>query len=573
MSTLNPLNDISRTYLDTIAKMNKKEEETEVKRWEGELNLQMKTMANLTKEEKAESSEKEEEDRKKDDDLAGAPNKNGKNGKKKVKRWWDDDGDGKGYEKGEVKEAVYGRSAEKVEASRRKDDDLAGSPMTVTNADKKGNTPAYQAYKAGKKNVKTGKPLYKAADHMKKEGFSSWRDDLREIVSAHPMTDVESEKEVTEKKGIKNKVIINPKMSEAVAEIGGQVISETEVDLQEKKDKDTPDQVKAVIAYDRARHATDDATYDTMHGKKKQAKKERDYAKWQRDTGARDAQKSGHPWEHEKYGTREKEGKKSVKHAHVKDSVEYILDNLHHLNEADIADILARLEKKRIRQGGNPDESPLGKKTGRAMKAQQDKGRKKAGMSEGYGKKKKHNCASKVKHEEFGIGNCIKGMHTIDENNMVTHYDVEFAEYIVENCPVEELEILVSEMHVHQEQKAGVVKKEVKALQKAGNTLKGKDVAKADKIDTPNYKGYKFGVKEAKDWIQGAVKRPGAFTRKAKAAGMSVQQFAKHVDKNKDKYSTRTERQANLAQTFASMKKEDVEEMIFNYIAESHENA
>ena len=38
---------------------------------------------------------------------------------------------------------------------------------TVTNADKKGNTPAYQGYKAGKKNVKTGKPLYKAADHLK----------------------------------------------------------------------------------------------------------------------------------------------------------------------------------------------------------------------------------------------------------------------------------------------------------------------------------------------------------------------------------------------------------------------
>ena len=39
--------------------------------------------------------------------------------------------------------------------------------MIVTNADKKGNTPAYQGYKAGKKNVKTGKPLYKAADHLK----------------------------------------------------------------------------------------------------------------------------------------------------------------------------------------------------------------------------------------------------------------------------------------------------------------------------------------------------------------------------------------------------------------------
>ena len=37
---------------------------------------------------------------------------------------------------------------------------------TVTAADKKGNTPAYQGYKAGKKK-KDGTPMYKAADHMK----------------------------------------------------------------------------------------------------------------------------------------------------------------------------------------------------------------------------------------------------------------------------------------------------------------------------------------------------------------------------------------------------------------------
>ena len=87
-------------------------------------------------------------------------------------------------------------------------------------------------------------------------------------------------------------------------------------------EKDTPDQVKAVIAYDKARKGTEDAVYDTEHGKKKQAKKERDYAKWQRDKGAEDAQKSGHPWEHAKGSTREKEGKKSEKHAHIKDSFE-----------------------------------------------------------------------------------------------------------------------------------------------------------------------------------------------------------------------------------------------------------
>ena len=40
---------------------------------------------------------------------------------------------------------------------------------TVTSADKKGNTKAYQNFKSGMKNAITGKPLYKAADHLKKE--------------------------------------------------------------------------------------------------------------------------------------------------------------------------------------------------------------------------------------------------------------------------------------------------------------------------------------------------------------------------------------------------------------------
>ena len=63
-------------------------------------------------------------------------------------------------------EAVYGQSAGQELAKREKDDNAAGAPRdrrhVVTNADKKGNTPAYQRYKAGDKN-------YKAADHMKEE--------------------------------------------------------------------------------------------------------------------------------------------------------------------------------------------------------------------------------------------------------------------------------------------------------------------------------------------------------------------------------------------------------------------
>ena len=53
----------------------------------------------------------------------------------------------------------------KAASAKRKEE--AKEEYTVTNADKKGNTPAWKGYKAGKKNAKTGKPLYKAADHVK----------------------------------------------------------------------------------------------------------------------------------------------------------------------------------------------------------------------------------------------------------------------------------------------------------------------------------------------------------------------------------------------------------------------
>ena len=54
------------------------------------------------------------------------------------------------------------------------------------------------------------------------ESYSSWRTDLAEV-----MDDIES-KPIKEK-AVKNKVTINPKLSEAVEEIGGQVLEVTEV--------------------------------------------------------------------------------------------------------------------------------------------------------------------------------------------------------------------------------------------------------------------------------------------------------------------------------------------------------
>jgi len=56
------------------------------------------------------------------------------------------------------------------------------------------------------------------------------------------------------------------------------------------------------------------------------------------------------------------------------------------------------------------------------------------------------------------------------------------------------------------------------------------------------------------NWIQGAIKRPGAFTAKAKAAGKGVQSYATQVLKEGSKASTRTKRQAALAKTLSKLR-------------------
>ena len=73
-------------------------------------------------------------------------------------------------------------------------------------------------------------------------------------------------------------------------------------------------------------------------------------------------------------------------------------------------------------------------------------GYQKGGM---VGKKKKHGCASKVKHEEFGIGNPVKGMHDLDESGNVAHYDVLFDHGVEKNVSVSALEIIDEAMHEH----------------------------------------------------------------------------------------------------------------------------
>lgn len=57
------------------------------------------------------------------------------------------------------------------------------------------------------------------------------------------------------------------------------------------------------------------------------------------------------------------------------------------------------------------------------------------------------------------------------------------------------------------------------------------------------------------NWIKGAISRPGAFTAKAKAAGMGVQGYAAKVTGRRSKASATTKRQAVLAKTLAKINK------------------
>ena len=67
------------------------------------------------------------------------------------------------------------------------------------------------------------------APRVKKEGLSDWRTDLSSLIEVVDETEDQAEKEVVEKK-VKNKVIINPKFTEAVEEMGGELLEMTDLD-------------------------------------------------------------------------------------------------------------------------------------------------------------------------------------------------------------------------------------------------------------------------------------------------------------------------------------------------------
>ena len=164
----NNLNDISKIYLDTISDINKKEQADDVKRWQ-----------------------KEETECKKE-----SPFKKKKN---KDLPFTDD-----------VSETKYQREDAQSDALAQMMGD-GGDPQ---------DDAIKQIVRAEKKAAKKKK--------VKKESFSNWRTDLREITSDAEAVAIDNQPEIKEKK-VKNKIKINPEFKEAVKEMGGELLEVTEV--------------------------------------------------------------------------------------------------------------------------------------------------------------------------------------------------------------------------------------------------------------------------------------------------------------------------------------------------------
>ena len=113
-------------------------------------------------------------------------------------------------------------------------DTIANVKKAETNADIKrwedlgGPTPGNYRADDNSAKLKEGRRLRK----------SDWRQDLKEVIDK-PETEEKAEKKVDEKKGIKNKIVINPTFKEAIEEIGGELLEVNAVDSVEKTQDDT----------------------------------------------------------------------------------------------------------------------------------------------------------------------------------------------------------------------------------------------------------------------------------------------------------------------------------------------
>ena len=152
---------------------------------------------------------------------------------------------------------------------------------------------------------------------------------------------------------------------------------------------------------------------------------------------------------------------------------------------------LPGMEKKKPQQL----ELPLGdkKKDKKDMKESEDLN------TDNAAKATMHDCAKHVRHEEFGLGQCISTMHTLEEdedgNGFVTHYDVMFkgedGPFIKEDISVEELEIISEMHHGHPKgKKKKSANEEVEAIDEKKGHKKDKGDMDGDGKDEPDDEEY-----------------------------------------------------------------------------------
>ncbi len=101
-------------------------------------------------------------------------------------------------------QAVRAGAGEEITASNHLEGEDIADAYTVHTADKKANTPAWQGYKAGKKNVKTGEPLYKKGDDVKEDAEYGYDEEGKSLNPKDKKK--ESKKEEEDYRGMKTKV-------------------------------------------------------------------------------------------------------------------------------------------------------------------------------------------------------------------------------------------------------------------------------------------------------------------------------------------------------------------------------
>jgi hypothetical protein len=176
--SINPLNDITRVYLEQVAIDEAKVDE-KLPEYKRASARDKRSGINLPGSGTRRTRRAEHEARR------GKP-----------KRWWDDDGDGIGWEKGEVKE---------VKKWFDNDGDGIG-------------------YEPGEVSGRFRRKKKKSV----KEGYSDWRSDLIEVMDVIDKKE-KSDDKIVEKK-VKNKIKINPTLGEAIENLGGVLLEMEELD-------------------------------------------------------------------------------------------------------------------------------------------------------------------------------------------------------------------------------------------------------------------------------------------------------------------------------------------------------